>query len=239
MRHAIGQVYSITIRPFGGVNARWPDILATLSTRFEKDEFLFSVEKDGTAGSHVQGYLRVSKEVRQDNLRALIKRLYPPSPQDNPRSYLEVRTHNNPKILIGYCLKESQVYETNIDSHRLDEARKFYSTFTKKPKRKLKELPAMSKIIQWMTDKVEELGCDPSDLSPTQCMRQMIWDNLLTPEESAKVKMEVLSMHWEVKSMTKPPGVHASEVLIFENDLNSMKQELREQDFHEHPEDYF
>lgn len=215
MRHANGKLYSITIRPYGGVNARWPDILAQLQTRYAKEKYLFSVEKDGTAASHVQGYLCLSQDVRQDNVRRYLKSQFPPNEHDNVRAYIVVKTHDNPKYLVGYCLKESQSYVTSLTESELEEGKKFYNDFCKPvSEKRLKGMPAMSKVIQWMSQKVLELGCSPSELSVMNCMRRMIWDKLLTPEESAKIKIEVLSLHWEVLCCKEAPAVSIDEVEI-------------------------
>lgn len=93
---------SITVRPQKeNFKKEWEiPLVKILSKKGRK--YIIGLEK----GNHFQ--IAYATEERSNNVRTKIKKAlkYEPEDENEKKYWLKIKSHNNPKYLIGYCLKE-------------------------------------------------------------------------------------------------------------------------------------
>lgn len=115
---------SITIRPREeNFQKSW---MNTLETKFnkKKKKYVICLEK----GNHLQ--IAYATEERSNNARSMITKLLKFVPGDDAerQTWLKIKSHNNPKYLLGYCTKENIPANvlTNYEPEVLAEAVAYY-----------------------------------------------------------------------------------------------------------------
>ncbi len=138
------QYLSITIRPPQAEFEAIKDAIDLFIEYMKPDSYIVSIEKGQKEGkdNHYQMALISARHV--DTIRRAINRFFKPhlSPSTLKTGvWKKCIRHNNVVSLVGYCLKEGNVYSTNIEETQLKaELQKYKSQIKAKPE----DIPCIS-----------------------------------------------------------------------------------------------
>lgn len=197
-RKTLGRDFSVTVRPRDGIEERFPNYITLLQEYVQRrcpSKYAFTVEKAGTAASHLQGLLRFDEDIRQDNLRRAFISMFPAIDDDELRSSIKIKDHDDFQYLIGYVTKESAPCLTNLSSEEMTDAKSYYMRSLAPTKIK----PGMDpndKLIDFMTYKSLQMGKDPKTMHVTSSLAMMVREGLIKPSQFVKVKREHCQEYW-------------------------------------------
>lgn len=188
---------SITVRPRQeNFKLEWKESLIKYFSKKEQ-KYIVAVEK----GNHFQCCWATTK--RADNCTVAIKKLlqFLPEDDDEKRQWLKVRKHNNPKYLIGYCVKEGNADNiwTNYSDEEVQEGINVYERIRnagKKQERHNWKCTSVNSVIPHAYRYCLEWGKDPKTVSLHHVCVVMAGEDLLPVTLVTKIKYVVEDV-WE------------------------------------------
>lgn len=200
-RETTGTCWSITVRPTDGIENRNSDYQELIKKYIEKltnvSKYLFTIEKQGSAGSHVQGLILYQVDRRQDNVRRWWYKTFAPSNENERLHMHKIHSHNNYKLLVGYCCKENIPFITNLTTDEINEGKEYYSKEKRFKEIKLKKKDPNDMLIEYMEKWVEVMDVDPKRLVVSHMLAEMVKQRLLLPSQYVKIKQEAMQSYWD------------------------------------------
>lgn len=199
-RHTKSNLYSVTIRPRGGITKAFPDFMEKLKsiiTEYDDVEYYFAVEDVGTAeSSHLQGMMSFKSMIRQDNLRRSFVKLFPAVDTAEKRSMICVKTHNSLDILLGYCQKQGNEHITNYPDPVLVRTKGVYESTRKIKHKKNSRYDIHDQVIDYMINVCTTANIPMSYIDVDWALTSLIRDKTLKPSEYIKIKKMELQNYW-------------------------------------------
>lgn len=204
-RKTESNVYSITVRPTNGIQSRHPDCVDKFVQYCSSQTYVCSIEKAGSASSHIQACIKFNESKRQDNILRAMRSIFPPLSDAETRNMICVKSHDDWKYVVGYCTKEVQPSSTSLSNDDLKICQDYYKERIK-PIRITHKVDPNDAVIAFMEQYAILHNADPKDLSVYDCLSEMVRQRIITPSQYIKVKQESLQMYWN--SMHAVPLAH-------------------------------
>ena len=151
--------------------------------------YAFTIEKSGTAESHVQGMIQFPSLIRQDNIRRAFVKKFQGIDEDERRHMVKVNTHNSLDVLIGYVQKENGYLETNIPGDVLQRSKELYDKMKRaKAQKPNGRLDIHDQVIDYMKEYCQELKIPYHYLTVESALTNMIRDKFITAGQYARIK---------------------------------------------------
>lgn len=189
------KVTSITVRPRDGIEERFRDYaekLENIVKSYNVVKYAFSVEKQGSAGSHIQGIMTFNGQ-RQDNVREGFKKRFPPIDSAEARNGFVIRNHDDEKFLLGYISKEYRPFYLTYSDTEVNEAIKYYNECIEKMKKNKSRTTGYDvhdKLFENWRSLEEEYKYN---VGVHRVCEVMIHAGTLRPSEYAKIKKESMN----------------------------------------------
>lgn len=198
-RHTESNIFSITVRPRGGITNAFPDYMEKVRSIIAEydSQYYFAIEDNGTAeSSHLQGMMSFKALVRQDNLRRSFVKAFPAVDTAEKRSMICVKTHNNLDILLGYCQKQGKLHLTNYDSQILTRAKGVYDTTSKVKHKKDSRHDLHDQVIEYMINVCTQAQIPQYYIDVDWALTSLIRDKTLKASDYIKIKKLELQNYW-------------------------------------------
>lgn len=199
-RHTESNLYSITVRPRGGIDKAFPSWMETIKAitdEYKDVMFYFAREDNGTAeSSHVQGMMSLPTMIRQDNLRRSFVKVFPGVDTAEKRQMICVRTHNSIDILLGYCQKQGGLHITNIPKEVLIRSKGVYDATKKVTAKKDSRYDLHDQVIDYMIMVCTEAKIPMHYIDVDWALTALIRDRTLKPSEYIRIKKLELQNYW-------------------------------------------